>query len=77
MQSDSLFHFTSDTRLALEAQMRVVQGWKEVYAPFEPESASELGYERLSVFLDSVIAPILAGPWRMMVSSLSLFQFCN
>ena len=60
--------WTKKTKNALETQVALVEGWIEVYAPMQGEGRSGEGHERLTVFLENVLKPVLAGPWRDLVS---------
>ncbi|GAA5895147.1 hypothetical protein JCM5296_000894 [Sporobolomyces johnsonii] len=57
--------WTKSTKNALEAQVTMVEGWIELYAPMAGEHhVTGSGYHRLCVFLDEVLIPIIDGPWR-------------
>lgn len=66
--STEMRDFSSKAGQALEAQMRMVEGWRDVYAPLDGELSPECvaSHDRLTVFLDEVLQPVLAGPWREM-----------
>lgn len=63
-------------RLALEAQVVVVEGWREVYAPMAGERVERGGpYDRVSVFLDDVLKPVIKGAWQELVSWIGAFDY--
>ncbi|GAA5980205.1 hypothetical protein JCM10908_001574 [Rhodotorula pacifica] len=55
--------WAGNTRSALEAQVRLVEGWIDMYAPLIGERPAAASHERLCVFLDEVLVPIISGPW--------------
>ncbi|BGP55968.1 hypothetical protein JCM8202v2_003575 [Rhodotorula sphaerocarpa] len=55
--------WTENTRSALEAQVRLVEGWIEMYAPLVGERAAAESHERLVVFLDDVLLPTINNAW--------------
>ncbi|GAA5955900.1 hypothetical protein JCM8115_004358 [Rhodotorula mucilaginosa] len=55
--------WAGNTRVALEAQVRLVEGWIDMYAPLLGESQAAASRERLCVFLEQVLVPLIAGPW--------------
>lgn len=59
--------WADNTRTALEAQVRLVEGWIEMYAPLTGERMAVASHERLVVFLDRVLLPIINGPWTSLV----------
>lgn len=77
----TVLRFTSEmkewsrsTKTALEAQASMVEGWIEVYAPLAGEAhTTGGGHERLCVFLETVLKPVIEGPWRALVSLASIF----
>ncbi|KAI5474525.1 hypothetical protein MNV49_003081 [Pseudohyphozyma bogoriensis] len=57
--------WSRSTKVALESQLSMVEGWIEVYAPMADEGRTVGGgHERLCVFLDHVLRPVLDGPFR-------------
>ena len=60
--------WAGNTRVALEAQVRLVEGWIDMYAPLLGESQAAASRERLCVFLEQVLVPLIAGPWTRLVS---------
>lgn len=62
------------TKVALESQVALVEGWIDLYAPLEGESPENSSHHRLCVFLDEVLIPLIEGPWRELVSS-HMFSF--
>lgn len=60
--------WADNTRTALEAQVRLVEGWIEMYAPLTGECTAAASHERLAIFLDHVLLPIINGPWTSLVS---------
>lgn len=60
--------WAGSTRTALEAQVRLVEGWIDMYAPLVGEAPAAASHERLCVFLDEVLVPVIAGPWAVLVS---------
>lgn len=59
--------WSKSTKVALEAQVALVENWIDVYAPMEGESAPNSSHHRLCVFLDEVLIPLMEGPWRELV----------
>ncbi|KAK4055181.1 hypothetical protein OIV83_000461 [Microbotryomycetes sp. JL201] len=51
------------SKLALDSQVTLVEGWIKLYAPIGNERESP-SYERLVVFQDEVLLPLIEGPWR-------------
>ncbi|GAA5980289.1 hypothetical protein JCM11641_005531 [Rhodosporidiobolus odoratus] len=63
--SNEMRDWTKSTRTALEAQVAMVEGWIDMYAPMAGEhNAASMSHQRLCIFLDEVIIPIIEGPWR-------------
>jgi hypothetical protein len=62
-------------KTALEAQRTMVGTWTAVYAPIEGETVMVGGsHERLCVFLEECLEPVIAGPWNDLVRpTLSLY----
>lgn len=60
--------WAGNTRVALEAQARLVEGWIDMYAPLMGERQAAASHERLCVFLEQVLVPVIAGPWTRLVS---------
>ena len=60
--------WAGNTRVALEAQVRLVEGWIGMYAPLMGERQAAASHERLCVFLEQVLVPVIAGPWTRLVS---------
>lgn len=61
--------WSKDVRLSLEAQMSLVEAWMELCAPMEGEIVVVGGsYDRLGVFLEECLKPVIAGPWKVLVS---------
>ncbi|GAA5870179.1 hypothetical protein JCM3774_002613 [Rhodotorula dairenensis] len=58
--------WAESTRSALEAQVRLVEGWIDMYAPLIGETPAAASHERLCVFLDEVLLPVIAGPWAVL-----------
>lgn len=79
----TVLRFTSEmkewsrsTKTALEAQASMVEGWIEVYAPLAGEAHTVGGgHERLCVFLETVLKPVIDGPWKALVSSALTFLY--
>lgn len=70
--------WSRNTRVALESQAAMVEGWIELYAPMEGEGRTlGGGHERLCAFLDNVLGPVLDGPYQDLVSSLIYLPFYN
>ncbi|KAM0793502.1 hypothetical protein ACM66B_000941 [Microbotryomycetes sp. NB124-2] len=51
------------SKLALDSQVTLVEGWIKLYAPIGNERESP-SYERLVVFQDEVLLPLIEGPWK-------------
>jgi len=69
--SNEMRDWTRCTKGALEAQVTMVEGWIDLYAPLGGEKPVGGGpHHRLCVFLDSVLIPVIEGPWRELVSYL-------
>lgn len=64
--SNEMRDWSRTTKAGLEAQVTMVDGWIEMYAPLADESESSL-YSRLCIFLEEVLDPIIDGPWRELV----------
>ncbi|BGP44839.1 hypothetical protein JCM10450v2_000654 [Rhodotorula kratochvilovae] len=64
--SNEMRDWTKSTKAALEAQVNMVEGWINMYAPMagERHSAASASHRRLCIFLDEVLIPIIEGPWR-------------
>ncbi|KDE09793.1 hypothetical protein MVLG_00192 [Microbotryum lychnidis-dioicae p1A1 Lamole] len=52
------------TQKALEAQVTMVSGWIDLYAPIGDEMYPHPSHRRLEVFLDDVLVPLIEGPFR-------------
>ncbi|SCV68495.1 BQ2448_616 [Microbotryum intermedium] len=52
------------TKCALEAQVTMVSGWIDLYAPIGDEMHPHPSHRRLEVFLDDVLVPLIEGPFR-------------
>lgn len=66
--SSEMREWSRTTKAALDSQAVMVEGWIELYSPMEVELKVEGGgHDRLCVFLESVLRPIIAGPWRDLV----------
>ncbi|KAK4057231.1 hypothetical protein OIO90_001726 [Microbotryomycetes sp. JL221] len=61
--SNEMRDWSRATKAQLESQVTLVDGWIEMYAPMEGEDESPL-YQRLTIFLEEVLDPIIDGPWR-------------
>jgi len=69
--SNEMRDWTRCTKGALEAQVTMVEGWIDLYAPLGGEKPAGGGpHHRLCVFLDNVLIPVIEGPWRELVSHL-------
>lgn len=67
--SNEMRDWSRNTRSALEAQTSMIEGWIEVYAPQMGEArVMGGGHERLCVFLEQVLRPVIDGPWADLVS---------
>jgi hypothetical protein len=64
--SNEMRDWSRTTKAGLEAQVTMVDGWIEMYAPLADDSESSL-YSRLCIFLEEVLDPIIDGPWRELV----------
>ncbi|GAA5970150.1 hypothetical protein JCM3765_003807 [Sporobolomyces pararoseus] len=63
--SNEMRDWTRSTKSALEAQVTMVEGWIDLYAPLGGEKPVGGGpHHRLCVFLDEVLIPIIEGPWK-------------
>ncbi|GAA5913958.1 hypothetical protein JCM8208_007010 [Rhodotorula glutinis] len=64
--SNEMRDWTKSTKAALEAQVNMVEGWIQMYAPMagERHSAASVSHRRLCIFLDEVLIPIIELPWR-------------
>ncbi|BGP12786.1 hypothetical protein JCM10213v2_000703 [Rhodosporidiobolus nylandii] len=63
--SNEMRDWTKSTKAALEAQVAMVEGWIDMYAPMAGEhTAASMSYQRLCIFLDEVLIPIIESPWR-------------
>ncbi|GAA5832229.1 hypothetical protein JCM11251_004286 [Rhodosporidiobolus azoricus] len=63
--SNEMRDWTKSTKAALEAQVAMVEGWIDMYAPMAGEhNAANASHQRLCIFLDEVLLPIIEGPWR-------------
>ncbi|GAA6012623.1 hypothetical protein JCM11491_005457 [Sporobolomyces phaffii] len=63
--SNEMRDWTRSTKGALEAQVTMVEGWIDLYAPLGDRKPNGGGpHHRLCVFLDEVLIPIIEGPWR-------------
>ncbi|GAA5887492.1 hypothetical protein JCM6882_001427 [Rhodosporidiobolus microsporus] len=63
--SNEMRDWTKSTKAALEAQVAMVEGWIDMYAPMAGEhNAASVSHQRLCIFLDEVLLPIIEGPWR-------------
>ncbi|GAA5923126.1 uncharacterized protein JCM15063_003542 [Sporobolomyces koalae] len=63
--SNEMRDWSRSTRSALEAQVTLVEGWIDLYAPLGSEKPVEGGpHHRLCIFLDEVLIPTIEGPWR-------------
>ncbi|GAA6059521.1 hypothetical protein JCM10212_006019 [Sporobolomyces blumeae] len=63
--SNEMRDWTRTTKAALEAQVTMVEGWIDLYAPMAGEYEVSGGpHHRLCVFLDETLIPIIEGPWR-------------
>jgi hypothetical protein len=66
--SNEMRDWTKSTKAALEAQVGMVEGWIDMYAPMAGEhNAASQSHQRLCIFLDEVLIPIIEGPWRELV----------
>lgn len=62
--ANEMRQWSKSTKQALEAQVDLVENWCDVYTPLEEEPGQvDPSRERLAVFLDYVLQPILRGPW--------------
>ncbi|KAK4048236.1 hypothetical protein OIV83_004941 [Microbotryomycetes sp. JL201] len=61
--SNEMRDWSRSTKAQLEAQVTLVDGWIQMYAPLQGEEESPL-YQRLVIFLEEVLDPIIDGPWR-------------
>ena len=70
--SNEMRDWTKSTKAALEAQVNMVEGWIQMYAPMagERHSAASVSHRRLCIFLDEVLIPIIELPWRELVRPL-------
>lgn len=68
--------WSRSTKVALDSQITMVESWIELYAPLEDEDAPNSSYNRLCVFLDEVLIPLIEGPWRELVSRCRRCAFC-
>lgn len=58
------------TKVALDAQAVMVEHWRDVYSPeLGGVEAATRGQDRLTAFLESVLTPVIAGPWKQLVSA--------
>ncbi|GAA6001811.1 hypothetical protein JCM10207_002331 [Rhodosporidiobolus poonsookiae] len=63
--SNEMREWTKTTKGQLEAQVSMVEGWINMYAPMANEhNGAGVSHERLTIFLDEVLIPIIEGPWR-------------
>ncbi|BGP21651.1 rho guanyl-nucleotide exchange factor [Rhodotorula toruloides] len=64
--SNEMRDWTKSTKTALEAQVGMVEGWINMYAPMagERHTPASISHRRLCIFLDEVLIPIIEGPWR-------------
>lgn len=63
-------NWSKEMKTALEAQRTMVGTWTEVYAPIECETVMVGGsHERMCVFLEECLEPVIAGPWKDLVRS--------
>ncbi|GAA5926619.1 hypothetical protein JCM3775_001067 [Rhodotorula graminis] len=64
--SNEMRDWTKSTKAALEAQVNMVEGWIQMYAPMagERHSPASVSHRRLCIFLDEVLIPIIELPWR-------------
>ncbi|GAA5850043.1 hypothetical protein JCM8547_000991 [Rhodosporidiobolus lusitaniae] len=63
--SNEMRDWSKSTKAALEAQVSLVEGWIDMYAPMaENNAAASHSHRRLCIFLDEVLIPIIEGPWR-------------
>ncbi|KAM0789329.1 hypothetical protein ACM66B_000164 [Microbotryomycetes sp. NB124-2] len=61
--SNEMRDWSRSTKAQLEAQVTLVDSWIQMYAPVDGEEESPL-YQRLVIFLEEVLDPIIDGPWR-------------
>jgi hypothetical protein len=73
--SNEMRDWSRATRAALEAQVTMVSGWIELYAPMGDEKAAHPSHHRLVVFLEEVLMPLIEEPWRELVSLNSSHAF--
>jgi hypothetical protein len=73
--STEMRNWSKGMKTALEAQRTMVGTWTAVYAPIEGETVMVGGsHERLCVFLEECLEPVIAGPWNDLVRpTLSLY----
>lgn len=64
--SNEMRDWSKATKAQLETQVTLVDGWIQLYAPLESEVESPL-FQRLMIFLEEVLDPIIDGPWRELV----------
>lgn len=69
--SNEMREWARVTKTSLDSQVKLVEGWVEIYRPVGDETLGG-GQERLLVFLESVLRPIIAGPWRDLARRVSL-----
>ncbi|KAK4705756.1 hypothetical protein P7C70_g450, partial [Phenoliferia sp. Uapishka_3] len=71
--SNEMREWSRTTRFALDAQATMVEGWTELYSPTEDELKIEGGsHDRLLVFLDTVLRPVIDGPYRELNSQIRM-----
>ncbi|KAK4057697.1 hypothetical protein OIO90_001345 [Microbotryomycetes sp. JL221] len=61
--STEMKDWSRTSKLALDSQVTLVEGWIKLYAPIGSEMESP-SYERLVVFQDEVLLPLIEGPWK-------------
>lgn len=71
--ASEMTEWSKTTKTALETQLVMVQGWKQVYAPMADEVVEHSGYQRLGAFITDVLEPTLQESWPALVGL--LFQF--
>lgn len=72
--SSEMRDWSRSTKSALEAQGTLIEGWIEVCAPQIGEARLVGGgHERLCVFLEQVLRPVIDGPWADLVSRVQFF----
>lgn len=66
--SNEMRDWSRTSKLALDSQVTLVEGWIKLYAPIRGETTESTSYERLIVFLEEILLPLIDGPWTDLVS---------